>query len=53
VQSIVSNPALVDLLLIHHYKAHGRIALLPLRHARELQEVQELIAAQEADSGLT
>jgi hypothetical protein len=53
VKSIIDNPALVDLLLIRHYKVHGGIALPPLKQARDLQAAHEIVAAQEASQGLT
>jgi hypothetical protein len=53
VRNIVDNSALVDLLLIRHFKAHGGIALPPLKAARDLQSAYEIVAVQEAASGLT
>lgn len=53
VQWIVDNPALVDLLLIRNFKAHGGIALPPLPLARERQEAHERVAAQEAQQHMT
>jgi hypothetical protein len=47
VVSIVSNPALVDLLLIRHFKAHGGIVLPNLAPAMALQGTHEILAAQE------
>lgn len=52
VRSIVENPALVDLLLIRQFMAHGGIALPPLKTARDLQTAHEIVAAQEASAGL-
>ncbi|KAF1846127.1 uncharacterized protein K460DRAFT_339070 [Cucurbitaria berberidis CBS 394.84] len=53
VKSIVENPALVDLLLIRHFKAHGGLVLPPLQAARELQEAHEIVAKEEMASGKT
>lgn len=52
VASLVSNPALVDLLLIRHFKAHGGLVLPPLHSARELQAAHEVVAQNQVASGL-
>jgi len=53
VRRIVENPALVDLLLIRHYKAHGGIALPPLKAARDLVDAHEIDARQKAAADRT
>ncbi|KAG9194025.1 hypothetical protein G6011_04060 [Alternaria panax] len=52
VASIVANTALVDLLLVRHYKKWGGLVLPPLQAARGLQDVHEVVAKQEKDHGL-
>jgi hypothetical protein len=53
INSIVENPALIDLLLIRQFKAHGGILLPPLQSARQLQETHERVAIDEVRQGLT
>jgi hypothetical protein len=53
IASIVSNTALVDLLLVRHYKKWGGLVLPPLQAARGLQDSQEVVAEQEKQRGLT
>jgi hypothetical protein len=50
---IVDHPALVDLLLIRHFKAHGGIVLPNLQAAMALQGVHEIVATQEKAQGTT
>ncbi|OWY46880.1 hypothetical protein AALT_g10151 [Alternaria alternata] len=52
VASIVGNTALVDLLLVRHYKKWGGLLLPPLQAARRLQDAHEVVANQEKDQGL-
>jgi hypothetical protein len=53
IASIVANAALVDLLLVRHYKKWGGLVLPPLQAARGLQDSQEVAAEQEKQRGLT
>jgi hypothetical protein len=53
VASIVENPALVDLLLVCHYKKWGGLVLPPLQAARILQDAHEVLAEKEKQQGLT
>jgi hypothetical protein len=53
VESIISNAALVDLLLVRHYKKWGGLVLPPLQAARGLQDAYEVFAEQEKQRGLT
>jgi hypothetical protein len=53
IASIVENTALVDLLLVRHYKKWGGLVLPPLQAARGLQDAHEVIAEQEKQRGLT
>ncbi|KAL1798156.1 hypothetical protein ACET3X_002193 [Alternaria dauci] len=52
VASIVANPALIDLLLVRHYKKWGGLVLPPLQAARGLQDAYEVVAEQEKNRGL-
>lgn len=53
VESIVNNAALVDLLLVRHYKKWGGLVLPPLQAARGLQDAHEVVAEQEKQRGMT
>ncbi|KAI4951971.1 hypothetical protein J4E91_003433 [Alternaria rosae] len=53
VESIIGNLALVDLLLVRHFKKWGGLVLPPLRAARGLQDAHEVVADQEKQRGLT
>ncbi|KAI4713537.1 hypothetical protein J4E89_000983 [Alternaria sp. Ai002NY15] len=53
VESIISNAALVDLLLVRHYKKWGGLVLPPLQAARGLQDAHEVVAEQEKQRGMT
>jgi hypothetical protein len=52
VASIVGNTALVDLLIVRHYKKWSGLILPPLQAARRLQDAHEVVANQEKDQGL-
>lgn len=53
VQDIISNPALVDILLIRHLKKHGGLVLPPLAAARGAQESFEAVSGREKSEGKT
>ena len=49
----MANPALVDILLIRHFKKHGGLVLPPLVAARAAQEAFEAVLQREKDEGRT
>ncbi|PZD27184.1 hypothetical protein A1F96_06968 [Pyrenophora tritici-repentis] len=51
VQDIVSNQALIDILLIRHFKMHGGLVLPPLAGARGVQDFFEKLAEKEKAEG--
>ncbi|KAH6882491.1 hypothetical protein BKA58DRAFT_434251 [Alternaria rosae] len=53
VESIIGNLALVDLLVVRHFKKWGGLVLSPLRAAQGLQNPHEVVADQQKQRGLT